>query len=170
MVGHFAKGIMVTPKNAHRLSKKEVNEMANFIAIDTVTEDTIAILKLASERIYASIAKDKNIGIVALSNTLADELKQHYNFVYGILGSYVAANDELIGAKGKGGGIMLKSKYDALQLKQQEVKAEKTFSKFTVSVREIGFKDKYQFNAARRELGEHPTLNALKDWLIKKAV
>lgn len=133
-----------------------------------VLEQTSAILKLATNRIYASVSKDENIGITALSEAIGNELCHEKTFVYGVIGAYVDTNPELVCAKGKGGGIMLKSKYDTIQQKQEKIKEEKTFSRFTVTVREAGFKTKQQFDSARRELGEHPTLSVLKEWIAKK--
>lgn len=141
------------------------------------TEDTIAetlttvqkhvseILSIASMRILLATQADENIGIRVLSQDIAKERGLDQNFVYGVLGAYIDTNPDLICVKGNGMGIMLRSKYDALQQKKEETRMEKTYSKFTVSVRKLGFKDKAQFNAAQRELGENPTLATLKGWL-----
>lgn len=137
-------------------------------AIYEVSEYVSTILKMASDHIYTEISKDENVGITALSQEIAKKISQEQSFVYGVVGAYVDNNPELICVKGKNGGIMLKSKYDAIQQKQQDTKMEVTYSRFTVAVREVGFKTKEQFNAARRELGEHPTLAALKGWLAMK--
>lgn len=135
---------------------------------DKVVEHTSAVLKLAANRIYAAISKDENIGITALSEAIANELGHEKSFVYGVIGAYVLENPELICAKGKGGGIMPKSKYEALQEKQTAAKEEKTFSKFMVTIREIGM-SKEEFAAAKRELGtESPSLASLKAWLAAR--
>src|ERR1700722_5652190 len=98
-------------------------------AINTVSDNTDKVLLASSERILTSISKDEHCGVVALSTDIAKELSLEYSFVYGIISAYISANPALICAKGKGMGVMLKSKYDKLQEIKAEELNKKTFSK-----------------------------------------
>jgi hypothetical protein len=136
--------------------------------IEEVIDNAAAVLKQVADLIDQAVAKNENIGITALCQDIAKQRSLEYTFVYGVASAYIDLHPELICVKGKGGGVMSKSKYEASQHKKEEIKMEMAYSRFTAKVRELGFKDKQQFNAARRELGEHPTLNALKTWLETK--
>jgi hypothetical protein len=150
--------------------RREVMDHQEFIdkARTKVNDNADRVISAVSSRISNAIKEDRNLAIGTLSSELSSELELPNAFVKTLVGAYVEANEELVLALGKGNGIMLKSKYEVLQKKQEEVKAETTYSKFTSKVRGLGFKDKTQFNAARRELGEKPTLAALKIWIEAK--
>lgn len=133
-------------------------------AVTDVEDHVTNILKLTWTSINDAIQQEQHLTITGLSEEIAKKLSLGYNFVYAVAGQYVENNREIVCAKGKGMGIMLKSKYDAIQEKQAAAKEEKTFSKFTVTIREIGM-TKEEFEKAKRDLHtESPTLASLKGW------
>lgn len=137
-------------------------------SLKKVQSNVEKILSVGSMRILKATEQDQSLAITALAEEISKELDVGYNFTYGIIGAYIEANETLICAKGKGMGIMLKSKYDAIQQKQATAKEEKTFSKFTVTIREIGM-TKEQFEAAKRALHtESPSLASLKGWFAAR--
>lgn len=137
-------------------------------AIADVIENTEKVLDLAATIIYDTLTKEDSIGITDLSKTIAVQMDLKHTFVYGIIGAFVDANQELVMGVGKGGGVQFRTKYEALQLSRQEAKDAKTLSKFSATARELGFQEE-QFKKAKRELlTETPTIKMLKEWLAKQ--
>lgn len=139
-------------------------------AKQTILAQAETILEEGRKRIYQALSEDQNLGITAFSQGMANEFSAEYSLVYALIGAYIEVNPDLIVAKGKGNGIMLKSKFEAQERQKEEKRMQTTFSKLTATVRELGF-DKTKFEAAKRSLAtENPTLQALKDWLEKQGL
>ena len=109
----------------------------------------------------------KVLSITDVSNAIANEHKLDFQFVYGILGQYVKFNPEMIVAKGRGMGWMSLARYDKFQAEIERKRGETTFTRFTSGIRELGYKNKIEFDMARKQLGEAPTYAQLKEWIEK---
>jgi hypothetical protein len=136
----------------------------NDTVIEKILEQTKTILSLGAGTFDEAIAKKEKTGITDLSKSIAQKTGTQQKFVYGVLSAYIEMHPKLVISRGPGGGVESKESYDKTQAEQEKKKMEKTYKRYSASVRELKI-TKQEFETAKIILRtESPTLQALKEW------